>query len=241
MQPPNLTPDIALFLDFDGTLVPIAPTPDSIIVPNRLPALLGNVLNRLGGALAIVSGRELSDVFGHLAPYNGPGAGSHGLEMRLADGQLIEPDADVSAVARQILSELKKLAVQYPALIAEEKSWSASIHYRNAPELEAMCVKVMNDAVSQHVGWEVTRGKMVAEARPSGVSKATAVATLMQQLSFEGRVPIFIGDDVTDEDGMRAATELGGYGIKVGSGESVARYRLDEPKDVLDFLGSICV
>lgn len=238
MLPPKLSSEIALFLDFDGTLVPIAPTPDGIIVPQGTPAVLKDVLEYLSGALAIVSGRGLEEVFNYLKPYNGPGAGSHGLEIRLADSQMVEPDAGVSAVAADIRQSLRGLVAAHPGLIAEEKPWSAALHFRNNPELEALCVATMEQAVAQHPGWELTRGKMVLEARPEGISKASAVTAMMQQRPFAGRVPVFIGDDVTDEDGMRAATELGGYGIKVGPGESVARYRLESPEAVFKYLES---
>lgn len=236
MRPPGLSQDLALFLDFDGTLVEIAPTPDAVVVPDGLPDLLGALNARLDGALAIVSGRELGDVFSFLQPYKGPGAGSHGLEMRLADGRLAEPAAGIGAIAQEIMRALQPLATQYSGLILEQKSWSASLHFRSAPELEAQCAAAMEAAVEPHDGWEVIYGKMVVEARPAAVSKANAVDTFMGEKPFAGRVPVFVGDDRTDEDGMRAAIALGGYGVKVGMGETVATYGLSDPDAVLIYL-----
>jgi trehalose 6-phosphate phosphatase len=236
MQPPALNENLALFLDFDGTLVNLAPTPDSIVVPEGLASVLERLLRRQGGAVAIVSGRALNDVFGYLQPYMGPGAGSHGLELRMADGHMVEPEPGVGSVAQAILAQAQELAKTNSSLIAEQKAWSASLHYRNAPELEAECAAVMHKAVAAHEGWEVIHGKMVFEARPMDVTKGTAVEAMMAQPPFAGRVPVFIGDDRTDEDGMRAAMALGGYGIKVGTGESVADYRLDDPEAVIAYL-----
>lgn len=236
MQPPVLSKDLALFLDFDGTLVNLAPTPNSIVVPEGLASVLDGLLCHLDGALAVISGRALGDVFDYLQPYKGPGAGSHGLEMRMADGQLVEPEAGIGVVAQAILAEVQAFADKNSSLIAEHKSWSASLHYRNAPELEAACAAVMHKAVAGHAGWEVIHGKMVFEARPVAVSKGTAVEAFMTQKPFAGRVPVFVGDDRTDEDGMRAAMALGGYGIKVGTGETVAAYRLDDPEAVMAYL-----
>ncbi len=237
MTPPKLTPDLALFLDFDGTLVEIAPTPDGVEVPEGLREALVSVRDRLDGALAVVSGRMLDDVGGYLKPLVLPGSGSHGVERRLGDGRIILPDATIEQVAREIGDRLRAQWAERDGVIVEEKRYSAALHYRGAPEVGPDCLISMQEAVARHKGWEVIEGKMVIEGRPEGISKADAVRAFMQEPPFAGRTPVFVGDDRTDEDGMRAAMDLGGFGIKVGEGESVAAYRLSSPRHVKAWLG----
>lgn len=234
--PPAISGDLALFVDFDGTLVEMASTPDAVHVPDGLCEALAGVSVYLGGALAVVSGRMLADVDRYLAPLVLPGSGSHGIERRRGDGTVVTPDAAVRETAAAIMAGVRARLGDQPGLIYEKKEWSASLHYRGAPERESACIAAMRAVVAEHPGWEVIEGKMVVEGRLGSVSKASAVEEFMRESPFAGRVPIFIGDDVTDEDGMRAAEALGGYGIKVGSGDTVARYRLGGPQDVLEYL-----
>lgn len=238
MKPPALTSDLALFLDFDGTLVEIAPSPDAIVVPKGLAGILAETARFLDGALAIVSGRPLDDVTAHLSPLVVPGSGSHGVERRLADGTTAAPDPEISRAAAEINAGVQREIGTRPGLLFEDKPWSAALHYRGAPGLEQAAIAAMRNVVSTYPGWEVIVGKMIVEARFAGFSKASAVNDFMQETPFSGRMPVFIGDDRTDEDGMRAAEALGGYGIKVGAGDSVARYRLNDPQDVWNYLAS---
>lgn len=236
MTPPKLTPDLALFLDFDGTLVDIAPTPDGVKVPYGLREALSAVHDRLDGALAVVSGRMLEDVGSYLKPLVLPGSGSHGVERRLGDGRVILPEPDIEQVAREIGDRLRAQWAGRDGVIVEEKHYSAALHYRGAPDLGPDCLRSMQEAIAGHRGWEVIEGKMVIEGRPEGISKADAVRAFMAEPPFAGRMPVFVGDDRTDEDGMRAAIELGGFGIKVGDGDSVAAYRLSSPQQVKAWL-----
>ncbi len=238
MIPPRLTSDLALFLDFDGTLVEIAPTPDSVVVPDHLPGILAETADALGGALAIVSGRTLDDVTRYLHPLVAPGSGSHGVERRRADGSIAAPDPEIGRVAAEIIAGVAAKIGTQPGLLFEDKPWSAALHYRGAPALEAECIAVMQRVVAAYPGWEVIIGKMIVEARFAGFSKASAVDAFMQEAPFKGRVPVFIGDDRTDEDGMQAAEKHGGYGIKIGEGSSIARYRLTNPQDVWNYLAA---
>lgn len=234
--PPRLTAQHALFLDFDGTLVPIVPTPDGVEVTACVRDAISHVSATLGGAVAIVTGRTIADVSGHLQMDALAISGSHGIERRLPGGELEQPGPEIRAVAGTIQAELKSRLADYPKLLIETKTWSAALHYRARPELEELCIRTMQDVAAAHPDWEMLRGDMLVEARLSGVSKASAVAGLMEQPPFKGRVPVFIGDDVTDEEGIGAAQDAGGYGIKVGKGESVARYRVEGPDAVLDYL-----
>lgn len=221
--PETLGPECALFLDFDGTLVEIADRPEDVIVPPTLVRTLHALHEWLGGAVAIVSGRPIEQIDAYLRPLVLPAAGVHGAERRRARGSMIR--ADVPPLGRP-LEAAEALARNHPGLRVECKRGSVALHYRLAPELEPICLAAMQEAVDASPGLTLLRGKMVLEAKPSGVSKGHAVEAFLQEAPFAGRVPVFIGDDVTDEVGFAAVQRLGGLGVKVGEGASVAEARL---------------
>lgn len=221
---PRITADTALFLDFDGTLVEIASRPQDVLIPGRLGDTLAALHRQLGGALALVSGRRLLDLDGFLAPLQLPSAAEHGAQRRGAAGRISSaPATDL----RQALQAAQELVAQYPALVLEQKSLALSLHYRHAPELEALCLQVMRTALAGNPGLALMQGKCVIDLRPAGVSKGTAIAAFMAEPPFAGRVPVFAGDDVTDEDGFEQVLRMGGHAIKVGPGPSLARLRCD--------------
>lgn len=238
IAPPVLTDDNALFLDFDGTLVGFARIPKDVTVDPGLVPIIEHLRDKLGGALAVVTGREISDITEQLAPLVLPVAGSHGAERRRTDGGIEMPGDDVREKAVQLNEALFAELGHIPGMIVEHKAFSVSLHYRNVPEAEDRVIAVAEDTLGRLPGWEGVKGKMVIEIRPAAFSKASAVHAFMAEKPFAGRIPVFVGDDTTDEDGMRAATELGGYGIKVGKGDSVARYRLADPDAVHAWLAS---
>lgn len=219
---PALTPDTALFLDFDGTLVALAPQPELVEVAPGLTGILAALHRQLHGALALVSGRRLSDLDVFLAPLRLPAAGEHGAQRRTADGLLISaPPADL----RPVLRAAESLVARHPALKLERKNLALSLHYRQAPELESLCMQVMGEALAGSEGLELMQGKCVIDLKPAGFSKGTAIAFFMTEPPFAGRRPVFAGDDVTDEAGFEEVQRLGGQAIKVGDGPSVARHR----------------
>ncbi len=223
--PQMLGPDCALFLDFDGTLVDIADRPENVVVPEALIRSLQGMQAWLGGAIAIVSGRPIEQIDAHLRPLVLPAAGVHGAERRTAQGSLLK--ADVPPLERP-LQAAQALARQHPGLQVERKRGSIALHYRLAPELEPICLAAFQEAVDASPGLALLRGKMVLEAKPAGVSKGHAVEAFLQEAPFRGRRPVFIGDDVTDEVGFAAVQRLGGIGVKVGTGASVAEARLPD-------------
>jgi len=236
--PPELTSRDALFLDFDGTLVALAPTPDAVAVGADVHDALWAANATVRGALAIITGRTIDDVTGHLGDLAVPVSGSHGNERRWPDGRREQPGEEVRQTAEAIRSAVRdRLADDADGLIFESKDWSAAVHYRQRPDREGACRKATEAVVSRYSDWEVLRGDMILEARLKGPSKASAVRSFMEEAPFSGRSPVFVGDDVTDEDGMRAAMDCGGYGVKVGTGESVAAYRLPGPEAVIAWLG----
>jgi trehalose 6-phosphate phosphatase len=219
-------PQIAVFTDFDGTLVEIAETPDGVEVPDFLPAHLERVMRELDSAFAVITGREISDIDKYLAPLHLPVAGAHGTQRRRADGTLEPIDPAVVQGAEDIARALQPLVVAHPSLILEAKEGAVALHFRQAPELEDAVRLAMNEAVAAAPGFTLVPGKMVLEARPRAASKGDALRAFMREAPFVGRTPIFIGDDTTDEDGFLAAQELGGVGIKLGDGDTAARMRI---------------
>lgn len=221
-----LSPSCALFLDFDGTLVDIAPQPDAVIVPSGLIGTLTALNQYLGGALALISGRPIDQIDAFLSPLRLPAAGVHGAERRGADGEITLLSTHPLELAEQAALSL---AARYPQLRVENKRGSVALHYRQAPELEQECLQAMQAAVEESPGLTLLRGKMVFEAKPGGASKGHAIEAFMQEPPFAGRSPVFVGDDFTDEVGFATVQRLKGLGVKVGEGASVAWQRLDSP------------
>lgn len=219
---PPIRPETALFLDFDGTLVELAPQPEAVQVPPGLTSTLAALYVQLGGALAVVSGRRLFDLDTFLAPLQLPAAGEHGAQRRDASGLLVSaPATDL----RQVLQAAQGLQRQYPGLKLEPKNLALSLHYRHAPELEALCRQVMCEAVERSAGLELMQGKYVFDVKPAGISKGTAIAAFMSEAPFAGRIPLFAGDDVTDEAGFEQVLRMGGQAVKVGPERTLAQHR----------------
>src|SRR5688572_16515775 len=226
---PHLDTRSALFLDFDGTLVDIAPAPDRVVVEPGLVDALGSLAHCMGGALGIVSGRPIAEVDRWLHPLVLPVAGIHGAERRRADGSL---ERIALAGLGEVAAAAERVAAQHPGLRVERKGVAVALHYRLAPEQEAQCLAAMADAVSRDPSLHLMRGKMVVEVLPNGVSKGHAIDAFLAEPPFAGRRPVFLGDDVTDEHGFAAVQRLGGQAVKVGPGETVAALRLGAPDNV---------
>jgi len=225
---------VALFLDFDGTLVDLADTPDGIVVPAKLTARLVQLADRLGGALALISGRAVIDLERHCGPLEIARAGSHGIDRRLADGSALglAPEPMPTSAA----DRLRRFAIEQ-GLRLETKPHGSALHYRDNPAAETAGRDFAQSLAAEH-GLVVKYGKFVIELVRPGADKGGAVRAFMQEGPFAGCVPIFVGDDVTDEDGMAAATALGGFGILVGEERpTAARYLLADPQAVHEWLG----
>jgi trehalose 6-phosphate phosphatase len=230
---------IVVFADFDGTLVSIADRPEDIIVPPGLPGSLAGLAARLHGALAIITGRPIDAIDRFLAPGRFAVAGGHGTERRRADGSILMPDAALQAASARIGARLAQLAQSDARLVLEIKAAAVGLHFRQAPELEAVCRRAMDAAVQDEPLFIVVAGKMVLEARPAALNKGIAVRDFLAEPPFAGRLPLFVGDDRTDEDGFAVAQAKGGLGVKVGAGETSARRRLAGPPAVLDLFAAL--
>lgn len=213
---------LALFCDFDGTLVDLAARPDGVLVPANLLATLRAVRERLGGGFAIVTGRPIAAVDEFFAPERFAIAGAHGTERRRADGRLEAPAPALVAASDAIHAAVAGLARADQRLVLERKAGAVALHYRLAPEREAESRARMTEAVAAVEGFALIEGKKVLEARPAGIDKGVAITAFLHEAPFKGRLPIFFGDDTTDEDGFAVVQDRGGLGIKVGAGPTMA-------------------
>lgn len=222
----RLADDSALFVDFDGTLADIAPRPDAVTLPAGMVEVLAELRDRLGGALAIVSGRPIAQLDELLAPLQLAAAGVHGAERRSAAGVVTRlRETDLS----QVVARLQALAEQHAGLLVESKPGAVALHYRLAPQCEGLARQAMEAALDDAPGMVLMRGKMVIEMKPADASKGRAIAAFMAEPPFAGRRPLFAGDDSTDESGFDVVQAGGGAGIKVGPGATLARHRLHTP------------
>lgn len=228
----------ALFLDFDGTLADLAVTPDAVVVPPHVPALLERLTRQLDGALAIVTGRPVAQVDEFLAPLQLTCAGTHGAERRIAGMPLVQ--MPVPCLSRPEAAAAA-LVAHDTRLVLERKHGALALHYRQAPECEALCLTTMREAVAGLAGVAVLHGKMVVEVKAAGLDKGSAIRDFMQMPPFADRRPLFIGDDVTDESGFAVVSALGGTGIKVGPGTTLAHYRVSDPAAVQQLLALLFV
>jgi trehalose 6-phosphate phosphatase len=219
---------ISLFLDFDGTLVDIAERHDAVVVAPSLHGRLAALSRRLGGRLAVVSGRPADEILAYLhAEDAAPAfaiAGSHGLELRWTDGRREAPVRPKGL--DEAIAAFRTLAEAHPGVVVEEKPFGVALHYRLAPGAGPAC-RSLADTVAQRTGFTVQHGKMVCELRAHGADKGDAVRRFLAEPPMAGSTPVFVGDDLTDEAGFDAAAALGGWGVLVGGArDTAARYRL---------------
>jgi trehalose 6-phosphate phosphatase len=233
--PPLADRDCALFLDFDGTLVDLALTPEAIAVSAEVPGLLQRLRILLDGAVAVVSGRPVAQIDRLLQPLKLLAAGVHGVERRGADGELRRQG---TADLRPAAALVRSLVDAHPGLRLEEKDGAMALHYRLLPTLEPLCRHTMAQALALAPGMMLMHGKMVIEMKPQGASKGLAVQSFMQEAPFLHRRAWFFGDDVTDESGFEAVLAMGGVAVKVGAGPTRAPHRVADPAAVHQWLSS---
>lgn len=236
---PRWSRDWALFLDVDGTLLEIADHPDAVRGSPRLKLLLRNAVRDLDGCVALVSGRPIVELDRLFAPLVLPAAGLHGVERRSADGTF-HYSAAMDDRLHAVRHRLMEFAEAHPGILVEDKGAALALHYRNAPHKQHESAALM-DEIAGAVGdaFHIQHGKMVLELKPAGQDKGTAVSQFMAEPPFHGRTPIFVGDDVTDEDGFAAVNRMGGESIRVGDGrETAARRRVAGVNELLDWLES---
>lgn len=234
MMPPPIGLNDALFIDFDGTLAEIAPTPDEVRVDPRVAELMTRWSQRLDGAVAVVSGRPLVQLIRLLRPYHGAISGIYGLERRLPGGKI-----DAAVPLPELLharEAMASFAAQFPGVALEDKGASFSLHYRARPEYGDAVHEAAQAMTGEHL--MTTPGKMVVEVMPKGFDKGMAIEAFLAERPFAGRRPIYLGDDRPDEAGFDIVNRLGGKSIVVGppTGPTVARHRLESVAAVVAWL-----
>lgn len=230
----------ALFLDVDGTLLELAETPQGVHVSGTLKELLETVRWRLDGALALVSGRSLASLDQLFSPLRLIASGVHGCERRAADGIVLRPEVDAATIAR-VRNDLADFVRGHEGLLLEDKHYAVALHYRRAPHLEDDVYRIM-EQMRTYLGptFALQAGKSVVELRPGEWTKGTSIESFMREAPFLGRTPVFIGDDVTDEDAFAVVNAMNGISIKVGPAEAtIAKYRLGGVSEVLRWLQTV--
>ena len=228
--PPALKDDAALFLDVDGTLLEFASRPDAVHQPPQLRDWLAHISERLQGALALVSGRPLSELDLLFAPREFPAAGLHGQQFRGAVATQPVSHGDALATLRH---EAWLLAERHPGVLVEDKGANLALHWRAAPDAATSMTALAQSHLPRLPGYRLQPGDHVIELVPADVDKGRAVHTLLNEAPFRGRTPVFVGDDLTDEFGFAAAHAAGGWSVLVGEREpSQAQYQLASPSAV---------
>ncbi len=232
---PGAQPNWAFFLDIDGTLLALAATPAGVMVDRGLKQTLGQLHAATAGAIALISGRRIGEVDSLFAPLRLPTAGQHGIERRDGSG-VVHRYAAPSHRFGEIKNRLAPLIARHPGLLLEEKGLTLAIHYRQVPSLGGYLHRLLREWVNSAVDLRLQPGKMVVELIPIGSDKGSTITKFMSEIPFRGRIPVFLGDDVTDEYGFSVVNAVNGHSIKVGPGRTVARWRLPDVHPVRSWL-----
>jgi len=239
-MPAPIQTDAALFLDIDGTLLDIAEQPHLVTIPEPLRETLHRLRARLNGAIAFISGRPLHEI-DEFFPGHFPAAAEHGAVLRDAQGKLHYISQRPKAYDHW-LQTLTQAAETMPGLLIEQKTVGLVVHYRQAPHQAARIKVLAESLIAESPGAILLPAHMAYELRPQGAAKDTALTWFMRQPPFEGRTPIFIGDDTTDEPAIALAIALGGIGLHVNrdlsGGPAAVRSWLQESSYFLGFVGN---
>lgn len=230
--PPALADTDALFLDVDGTLLAFADHPDKVTPDAALLDLLQGLHHYLGGALALLSGRPLAQLQQMFAPLQLPMAGLHGAQLQSTAetaARIPDTDTDTAHWLHGLHVRAMQLAHAHPGMLVEHKGQALALHWRNAPAAAPAITAFARAQLPQLPGVRLQPGNHVVEFVSDGHDKGRALVQLMQRPPFNGRRPLCVGDDLTDEHGFSAAARLGGAGILVGRREpSHARFALPD-------------
>jgi trehalose 6-phosphate phosphatase len=228
--------DWAYFFDIDGTLVDIAESPAGAIVDRSLANLIKGLHRSAGGALSLISGRTIADIDRLFPGVCLPLAGQHGVDRRDGSGRIVRETA-APAQLDLLRERIAQAVAPHSGLLLEDKGLSLALHYRRVPRLGSFVHRLLRSLQAEMgVEYCLQPGKRVVEVKPCGSNKGAAIEEFMGEPPFKGRVPVFIGDDVTDEQGFATVNRLGGHSVKVGPGRTVARWRLPNVAAVRQWL-----
>ena len=236
--PPIPSLQWCLFLDVDGTLIELTDSPLETFADLELKTLLGHVAERLGGALALISGRSIDYLDALFSPLRLPAAGLHGVERRKASG-IMHGASFVDTQLTEARAAVNALVQAQPGTSVEDKGRTLAVHFRMAPQCEAAVRQALID-IAKPLGsnYHIQEGSMVLEIKPRGFSKAAAIKAFMQEPPFSGRQPVFVGDDLTDQDGFKIVEDQGGVSIAVGD-RVKGQFRFDTVSAVRHWLQEI--
>ena len=234
--PPSL--EWCLFLDVDGTLLELTDSPFDTCADAELKTLLSEVAERLGGALALVSGRSIEYLDALFAPLRLPAAGLHGVERRKATGTM-HGASFVDSQLDPARAVIKALVETHPGTLFEDKGRTVAVHFRMAPQFEPVVRETMVAAAARlSSNYHIQEGSMMFELKPRGFTKGSAIGAFMREPPFSGRKPVFVGDDLTDLDGFKAVEDQGGISIAVGD-RVPAQFHLENVAAVRSWLRGI--
>jgi trehalose 6-phosphate phosphatase len=227
----------ALCLDVDGTILDLAPSPDAVEVPDWMVPLLQRLSDKLGGAVAFVSGRSIAAIDRLFEPLKLPSIGVHGGEMRTPDGRVVIDD-ELCGELSAVKPLLQRQVAKWRGVLLEDKGSAIALHYRSVPEHGREVLKLAETVVAgMGAEFAVLVGKCVVEIRPRHMTKGAALQRLMQSVPFRGRTPIFAGDDCTDEDAFEVVNRLGGISVRVGQTDrTAATCQLADPEQLRSWL-----
>ncbi|MDV7706350.1 trehalose-phosphatase [Acinetobacter pittii] len=230
----SLDKNYCLFLDIDGTLAPFQINPEHSFIPNTTLEIIKKI-TKLNIPVIAVTGRDVDTASKLLHPIEVPIAGLHGLDIYFDSGNYIRPDLS-NINFKKLKKDIMKSCEKYPELLIEDKGYSIALHYRKKPNLENNTINIMQQINLNYPQLKINRGKFVIELIPNQADKGRAIKTILNHLDLPAVLPIFIGDDLTDESGFTYINQQSGLSIKVGPGETQAKYRLKDIDNVADFL-----
>ena len=227
----------AFFFDFDGTLTEIAPRPQEVTLSAEMGRNLVRLVARTHGAVAIITGRNRHELSALVAS-DMLIAGMHGLDF---PGAAVEADPDLPAriaAVRPLLPALETLVSAHPGALLEDKGQGLALHWRGAPDAETALRGAADGVLAElGAGWRLQPGKCVAEIRPVGDDKGTALRRFLALPAFRGRRPIAFGDDLNDQPMLDAAREAGGIAVALGHAAIDGDLRLAGPEALAAWLG----
>ncbi|WP_218660255.1 trehalose-phosphatase [Acinetobacter pittii] len=230
----SLDKNYCLFLDIDGTLAPFQINPEHSFIPQTTLDVIKKI-TKLNIPVIAITGRDVDTASKLLHPIEVPIAGLHGLDIYFDSENYIRPDLS-SINFKNLKQDIQKYCDKYPELLIEDKNYSIALHYRKNPNLENNAINIMQKINLNYPQLKINRGKFVVELIPNQADKGRAIETILNHLDLPAVLPIFIGDDLTDESGFVFINQQSGLTIKVGSGETQAKYRLKDIDNVANFL-----
>ena len=236
--PPVLTGNFAYFFDLDGTLAAIKSHPDEVVVPPDVLQALNQLALQNQGALALISGRSMAELDKLAAPFRFPLAGVHGAERRDIHDQSHIVSLPSSLIQR-LHAELTIALSALPGTELEAKGMAFALHYRRARQHEAAVKALAASIVEKTPQLSLQPGKCVVELKPKGINKGEAIAAFMDEPPFKGKTPVFVGDDLTDEYGFTVVNQANGVSVKVGPGDTGARWRLESVASVWQWVKEV--